>query len=328
MGKKRPEIWPAPGGELEEEKLKKAAQLLRAGELIAFPTETVYGVGADAWSRRAVERLSRAKNRPPDMPFSLQLSRPEDAEGLTLTIPGAVRDLIDTFWPGPLTLVLPAAEKVPFWMQGPGGTVGLRLPDVLAARELPRFLGRPLASTSANLSGRPSPTTVDHVLADLGQEVAVVIDSGESGWGLESTVLDLTRPRQPRILRQGTLEAEALEKILKQKITIVTTSERPHYRPKVPLFTCSEEEKALEVLSRRGYKRVSLLSPGDPLPGIQDFRKIRGDREGIKEFYRLLRDAEEKADAILARPPETGPYAGLITQRLFKAAVEHIGGVE
>jgi len=328
MGIKRPEIWSAPGGELEEEKLKKAAQMLREGELIAFPTETVYGVGTDAWSRRAVERLSRAKNRPPDMPFSLQLSRPEDAEGLTVSIPGAVKDLIDTFWPGPLTLVLPAAERVPFWMQGPGGTVGLRLPDILVARELPRFLGRPMASTSANLSGRPSPTTVDHVLADLGQEVGVVIDSGESGWGLESTVLDLTRPQQPRVLRQGTLEVEALEKILKQKITILTPTERPHYRPKVPLFTCTDEQKALEVLSSRGYLRISLLSPRDPIPGIQDFQKIRGDREGIKEFYRLLREAEEKADAILARPPEKGPYAGLITQRLYKAAVEHIGEAE
>jgi len=328
MAKKLPEVWKAPGGKLDEDKLIKAAKMLEEGELIAFPTETVYGVGADAWSPRAVERLSRAKNRPPDMPFSLQLSCPEDAEGLTEKMSQAVRDLIDTFWPGPITLVLPASQRVPFWMKGPGETVGLRLPDVPVARDLPRFLGRPLASTSANLSGRPSPTTADHVLADLGREVAAIIDSGESGWGLESTVLDLTKPQQPRVLRQGTIEVEALEKILRQKITVVSPSKRPHYQPRVPLFTCEDEEKALGILLGRGFKRIALLAPEGPSSKFQEFRRIRGDREGIKEFYRILREVELKVDAIIVRPPKSGPYANLIAQRLNKSAVEHIKGEE
>ncbi len=326
MGRKIPEVWSAPGGVLGKEELEKAVQLLLEGELIAFPTETVYGVGCDAYSLRAVERLSRAKNRPSGMPFSLQISRPEDFEDLSVNAPPAARELVETFWPGPLTLVLPASERVPSWMRGPAGTVGLRLPDVEVARDLPRLLGRPLASTSANLSGRPSPTTIDHVLADLGEKVAGVIDSGESGWGLESTVLDLTRPQQPRILRQGTLEVEALEKILGQDIIVLSSSQRPHYRPRVPLYTCEDEGKALETLLRRGFKKVGLLSPGDPPEGVGDFRKIRGDRQGIKEFYRLLREIELQADAILARPPTGGPYAGLIAQRLEKAAIEHISG--
>ncbi len=322
-----PEIWSAPGGVLDQEKLKKAARLLREGELVAFPTETVYGVGVDAWSQRAVDRLARAKNRPPDQPFSLHLSCREEAGELSVEMPDAVRELLEVFWPGPLTVILPAAERVPLWIRGPGDTVGLRLPETTVARDLPRYLGRPLAATSANLAGRPSPTTAGHVLADLQQQVAVLIDGGDSVWGLESTVLDLTRPHQPRIFRQGTLEKEALEEILGQEITVVMRSERPHYRPRIPLFICADEEKALQDLREQGYRRIALMGPGPkPPPGFGEFRRITGDRAGLQGFYRMLRELELDADVILARPPRSGPYASLIAGRLEKAAAGHIRG--
>ncbi|NLN17562.1 MAG: threonylcarbamoyl-AMP synthase [Firmicutes bacterium] len=193
--------------------LEKAAQVLREGGLVAFPTETVYGLGANALDEKAVAKIFHAKGRPPDNPLIVHLASAEDLPQVVASIPPEAIVLASRFWPGPLTLVLPRKDEVPLITTGGLETVAVRVPDHPLALELIRRSGVPVAGPSANLSGRPSPTTAAHVLEDLGDKVDVIIDGGPTGLGVESTVLDLTTS-PPVLLRPGGVTWEALEEVL------------------------------------------------------------------------------------------------------------------
>jgi len=195
-----------------EEDLERAAKLLRAGELVAFPTETVYGLGADGLSNSAVARIYTAKGRPQDNPVILHVASLAAAEGLFDPTPWqaeALRRLAAAFWPGPLTVVVPKTGRVPARVSAGGDSVALRVPKHPVALALLAAVGRPLAAPSANRSGRPSPTTADHVLRTLDGRIAAVLDGGAAPLGYESTVLSLLGDT-PRILRPGALGPEAL----------------------------------------------------------------------------------------------------------------------
>ena len=195
------------------EGLDAAAAVLRQGGLVAFPTETVYGLGANATDEAAVKRIFAAKGRPPDNPIIVHVSDLAQMTPLVKRYPPAAALLAERFWPGPLTLVLPRSGRVPEAVTGGLDTVAIRMPDHPVARELIRRAGVPVAAPSANLSGRPSPTRAEDVMEDLAGRIEVVLDGGPTGIGLESTVLDLTAD-PPAILRPGGVTWEQLRSVL------------------------------------------------------------------------------------------------------------------
>jgi len=197
----------------DPEAIRQAAATLAAGGLVAFPTETVYGLGADALNAAAVSRIFDAKGRPADNPIIVHLADPAALSDVVTAVPSAARALIARCWPGPLTLVLPSVPDVPLVTRGGLPTVAVRIPSHPVALALIRAAERPVAAPSANRSGRPSPTTAQHVLADLGDAVDVVLDAGPTPLGVESTVLDVTGPT-PVLLRPGGVSLEALEAIV------------------------------------------------------------------------------------------------------------------
>ena len=194
----------------EKEKIRIAAQVLRNGGLAIIPTETVYGVAADMRNAGAINRLYRIKQRPKDKPFSLHIDDKEKVEDFAVNLNREAFKLIDKFWPGPLTLVLPGKDN---------RTVGLRMPDNNIALELIVTVGAALVCPSANLSGRAAPTNLDEAMRDLGNEVEVAIDGGKTRFGIESTVVDLTK-RSYTIQRQGALSEQAIQEVLKKKIVL------------------------------------------------------------------------------------------------------------
>ena len=193
--------------------IRKAAEILRAGGLVAFPTETVYGLGADASSEKAVARLYAVKRRPTEHPVIVHFASPGEAFGWASAVPEAARKLAAKFWPGPLTLILKRSERAKNFVTGGQDTVGLRVPSNPVARELLREFGQGVAAPSANRFGRVSPTTAAHVREDLGKDVDLVLEGGPSEVGIESTIVDLSGAA-PALLRPGHISREEIRKIL------------------------------------------------------------------------------------------------------------------
>lgn len=190
-----------------------AASLLREGEVVAFPTETVYGLGASALSDESVEKIFLAKGRPSDNPLIVHIGAKEQLSMVASHVPEKAERVIEAFWPGPLTVILPKTDQVASLVTAGLDTVGVRMPDHPVALALLREAGVPIAAPSANRSGRPSPTTASHVLADLEGRIAGVLDGGSTGVGVESTVLDVT-VEPPMILRPGGVTREQLEAVI------------------------------------------------------------------------------------------------------------------
>lgn len=204
-------------GQSRDEILSKAGEAIRRGELVAFPTETVYGLGANAFSGEAVKRIFEAKGRPQDNPLIVHVSSMEQALSLWQDPTSAWQErfllLAEHFWPGPLTIIGPASRRIPSAVTAGLETVAVRMPDHPVALGLIRHSDVPIAAPSANRSGRPSPTTASHVLEDLEGHVELILDGGATGIGLESTVLDLVSPK-PTVLRPGGVTIEELAELL------------------------------------------------------------------------------------------------------------------
>ena len=193
--------------------LRRAAELLRAGELVAIPTETVYGLAADALNGRAVRKIFEAKGRPMDNPLIVHIADISDWAALVTHIPEKARALAAAYWPGPLTMILPHAPCIPDEVSAGLATVAVRFPAHPVARDLIRLTGRPLAAPSANRSGKPSTTTAAHVLHDMDGRIEAILDGGPCEVGVESTIVDLTGER-PRLLRPGGVTPEELRALL------------------------------------------------------------------------------------------------------------------
>jgi len=192
-----------------------AARLLRDGEVVAFPTETVYGLGANALSNESVEKIFLAKGRPSDNPLIVHIGDKAQLSAVVQHVPEKGNRLMEAFWPGPLTIILPKTDRVASSVTAGLDSVGVRMPDHPLALALIREAGVPIAAPSANRSGRPSPTTADHVMTDLNGRVAGVLDGGPTGVGVESTVIDVTVD-PPVILRPGGVTKEQLEAVIGQ----------------------------------------------------------------------------------------------------------------
>ena len=198
---------------IKDEELKEAASILRSGGLVAFPTETVYGLGGNALDEDAARKIYAAKGRPSDNPLIAHVSCVEEVAPLVKEIPEAGRKLMEAFWPGPLTMIFPKSEKVPYGTTGGLDTVAIRMPDDPVANRLIALAGVPVAAPSANTSGRPSPTTADHVWQDMNGRIDMIIDGGPVGIGVESTIVDVSSA-VPAVLRPGAITMEMLEEVL------------------------------------------------------------------------------------------------------------------
>lgn len=230
----------------------RAANLLRAGELVALPTETVYGLGADASNPAAVLKIFAAKNRPADHPLIVHLADAAQLDDWAQDIPLEVKALARAFWPGPLTLILKKCPQVPAEVTGGQDTVGLRIPDHPVALELLRAFGGGIAAPSANRFGRISPTTALHVQEELGDRVAMILEGGACDVGIESTILDLSRG-EAVILRPGMIGIDAIAAVIGRRPRLKGQSENvprvsgalsAHYAPRTPMQMASREDIA------------------------------------------------------------------------------------
>jgi len=228
--------------------IQKAAEVLKKGGLVAFPTETVYGLGANAMDIHAVRKIFKAKGRPSDNPLIVHIADTKELGLVARDIPSVARKLMKAFWPGPLTLVLKKKKTVPSLVTAGGKTVAVRIPKHPVALALIKAAGCPIAAPSANIAGKPSPTDARHVAADFGSIIDMILDGGKTFIGLESTVVDATRTKVS-ILRSGCITAKMLEKVLGYKpkfVTRVTKKVRSpglkyrHYAPDVDMVLVTE----------------------------------------------------------------------------------------
>jgi L-threonylcarbamoyladenylate synthase len=305
--------------------IARAAECLRGGGLVAFPTETVYGLGVHAMDREAVKRLFAAKGRPANDPLIVHVTSIDAAAPLVRTIPESARQLAQRFWPGPLTLVMRRSAAVPDEVTAGLDTVAIRVPAHPIARALIEAAGIPVAAPSANLFSRPSPTRAEHVLTDLEGRIDMVIDGGPTHVGVESTVVDLTGDT-PTILRPGAVTLEMLREIL-PNVRYPTRESRSddqampapgmmsrHYAPRAPL-----------TLYRGDRSRAASLLEADARAAAGAGQKVGildGDDTTAARLYAALRELDERGvDVILAcdLPDDTG-ISRAVRDRLLRAA--------
>jgi len=331
--------------------LDHAAEVLRAGGLVAFPTETVYGLGANALDANAVEGIYKAKGRPSDNPLIVHIAEIEALQSLVASIPATAPKLMEAYWPGPLTLVMPKSDKIPSIITAGLDTVAIRMPSHPIALALIRKAGIPVAAPSANSSGRPSPTLSKHVMEDLNGKVDIIIDGGSSRVGVESTVLDLTT-EPPMILRPGGITREQLQKILGVVNTdpsltkglagsIVPRSpgmKYRHYAPKAALLLVQGPyEQVVSEIGRRAalYIRegtvIGILTTNETTafyePSLHTTCRVLSLGSKLQpetlasNLFRCLREFDEKAvDVILAEAPDIDGIGTAVMNRLVKAA--------
>ncbi len=300
-----------------------AAALLRAGGLVAFPTETVYGLGAHALDERAVRRVFEVKGRPADNPLIVHVASTDAVDAVAVSMTSTARRLAERYWPGPLTLVLDARPEVPAVTRGGRGTIAVRVPAHPLALELLQAAGVPVAAPSANRSGRPSPTTAAHVRADLGDTVDMVLDGGPCALGLESTVVDARGP-VPVVLREGSITAAELgaETGTAAQLGASPGTRHRHYAPRCRVVVAAVGEGAATAagLAAEG-RRVALVGPSQAPDGVLHLASVDGAEDLGRRLYAVLREAEDApVDVVVVEAvPEHG-VGRAVMDRLRRAA--------
>ena len=321
-----------------------AANFIKSGELVALPTETVYGLGADGLNPEAVAKIFKAKGRPQDNPLILHIAVPEQMEQFCRDIPQSAWLLAEKFWPGPLTMVLPAKEIVPKCTTAGLPTVAVRCPDCEITRRIIGAAGVPVAAPSANISGKPSTTTAQHVFHDHAGKIPLIVDGGACRVGVESTIIDLTET-PPRLLRPGGITPEQLTQHLGQ-ITVdkAVTAQIDHdavvkapgmkYRHYAPqcqvLIVSGSREKAAAYIRKVWQPGDRVLCFREELPLYAGCDPLAYGREedvntlsaGLFDALRVLDDPDVKT--VYARCPEGGGVAYAVQNRLKKAAAFRI----
>lgn len=336
----------------EEELLKRPAEILRNGGLVAFPTETVYGLGGNAFNKEAAKKIYAAKGRPSDNPLIAHIADFDGLPPLVLKVPEAGKKLMEAFWPGPLTLIFPKSSRVPYETTGGLDTVAVRMPSDPVAGALIRLAGVPVAAPSANTSGRPSPTTADHVWQDLNGKIEMIVDGGPVGIGVESTIIDVSG-EVPMILRPGAVTQEMASAVLGREIQLdpaissgpLKADIRPkapgmkyrHYAPRADLTLVEGEAGAVaETINRLAKEkkkdgfRVGIICTeetkelycGDMVRSLG----FRSKEETLAHnLYRVLREFDDlEADFIFSESFSKDHLGQAIMNRLIKAAGYHV----
>ena len=314
-----------------KDNIYEAASLIKRGELVVFPTETVYGLGANAFDENAVAKIFKAKGRPQDNPLIVHISSIDDVKEIAVDIPPAFYELAERFMPGPLTIILKKSDKVPYAVTAGGETVGVRMPDNEYARQL-IAASYPLAAPSANRSKHISPTTAMHVYEDLKGELPLILDGGECRVGIESTVLDLTTDT-PTILRPGAVTADMLLDIVGKvsvngkviKIAKAPGMKYTHYAPKVETVCAASIDSAVAH-----YDKVAGDGKKPVIVARDIYRDKVGDRAQISlgitagdythNIYNALHVAEKEYDYIIIEELHGDGLEASVMNRVEKAA--------
>ena len=337
-------ILPANGGDTAA----IAAQIIQNSGLVAIPTETVYGLGANGLDERAVAKIFAAKGRPQDNPLILHVADGRDMEKFCKDIPPAAYALADAFWPGPLTMVLPARDCVPKCTTAGLPTVAVRCPDCEVTREIIRLAGVPIAAPSANISGKPSTTTAQHVFHDHDGKIELIVDGGPCRVGVESTIVDLTEER-PRLLRPGGITPDALRAILgdividkavtaqidKDAVVKAPGMKYKHYAPQSDvIIVAGSREKAATYIRNRFLPNDRVLCFEEELPLYEGCAPLPYGKESdvatlSAGLFAALRELDDPGIAtVYARCPEGDGIAYAVQNRLKKAAAFQIVNAE
>lgn len=329
----------------EEKALREAGDVLRRGGLVAFPTETVYGLGGDALNPQSSRKIYAAKGRPSDNPLIVHIARMEDLAPIVRQVSEEAVCLAQAFWPGPLTMILPRAERVPLETTGGLDTVAVRMPSHPVARRLIAYGGGYVAAPSANLSGRPSPTAAKYVIEDMDGRIDMIIDGGEGDIGLESTIVDLT-VSPPQILRPGYITRDMLSEVLGQVSVDQTilngdSGQAPrapgmkyrHYAPRGELTIISGPAEQVTAYinaraaeDRAGGHRVGVIGTDEALARyradvIRSLGSRRDEDSIARHLYSILREFDdEQVTRIYSECFETTGLGQAIMNRLLKAA--------
>lgn len=319
---------------------QKAAEIIRAGGLVALPTETVYGLGADGLNPEAVAKIFQAKGRPQDNPLILHITGAEQLEQLCHNIPESAYRLAEQFWPGPLTMVLPARELIPKCTTAYLPTVAVRCPDNAITRQIIQLSGVPIAAPSANLSGKPSTTTAAHVLHDHDGKLELIVDGGPCQVGVESTIVDLTET-PPRLLRPGGITPEQLTSVLGDLLVDKAVTAQidhdavvkapgmkyRHYAPQCQVLIVSgSREKAADYIRNHYTPGDRVLCFEEELPLYQGCNPLSYGKESdvaslSAGLFSALRELDDPAvQRVYARCPVGGGIAYAVQNRLGKAA--------
>lgn len=333
-------------GNIDADVMDRAGKLIAEGELVAFPTETVYGLGGDALDPDASRKIYAAKGRPSDNPLIVHIAEFDDMKRVAREVPEQARKLADAFWPGPLTMIVWKSDAVPEATTGGMQTVAVRMPNHPVALELIRRSGCLIAAPSANTSGRPSPTEAQHVAEDLSGKIAMILDGGPVGIGIESTIIDLTEEK-PMILRPGYITPEMLSEVLQEEVVIdpgiiaADDTRKPkapgmkykHYAPKAEMIIVDGAQDAviakineLTAAKRAEGKKVAVIAT-DETKERYDAQVIlsmgrRSDEDAIAQhLYKILRECDElEVGEIYSECFQTPSIGQAIMNRLLKAA--------
>ncbi len=339
-----PLILPVSGEEALGEALGAAVRLLQRGELIALPTETVYGLAADARNSHAVTKIFLAKERPSFNPIIVHVGSLEMARECVISWPPEAEKLARAFWPGPLSIILKRSPLIPDVVTAGGDTVAIRWPAHPIFQKVIRKCGFPLAAPSANRSNSISPTTAEHVRSSLGSRIPLILDGGPCAVGIESTVVDLSAPGEARILRPGMVSREMIDAALGSKPITVAVSESHsgagqtaslkspgqlsrHYSPEAPLFliSCDSEEDILRFAERQGLKtsEVALILTRLEVQGQYKLISLLEKEPGAyaRALYSTLYQCNERGckAIIVQTPPRTSQWEG-VWDRLKRAS--------
>ena len=322
--------------------IAEAGQILRDGGLVAFPTETVYGLGANALDKHAAEKIYAAKGRPSDNPLIIHISDIESLSVIARQIPAKALELAKQYWPGPLTMIFPKSDIVPSQITGGLDSVAVRMPDHEIAMQLIKAGGGFIAAPSANTSGRPSPTKAAHVAEDLGDNVDMIIDGGDTKIGLESTIVDFASD-EITILRPGAITKDMIEAVIgpvcQAGDKFIDNDDAPkapgmkytHYAPKAPLFIVTGDEASQEINKNvqehmaKG-ETAGIICVEDNLNRyscgvIKSLGKLSDDESIAKHLYAVLREFDELGVASIYSESFDTPILGVaIMNRLKKAA--------
>ena len=322
---------------IDEEGLRYAKELIANSDIVAFPTETVYGLGANAYDLWGVEKIFTAKGRPFDNPLIIHISDKKMIEEIACEIPEDAQKVIDAFMPGPITIVLKKKDIIHDRVTGGLSTVAIRMPESDEAQEFLKFVGVPIAAPSANTSTRPSPTCYEHVLEDLDGKIPLVLKGRSCEIGIESTVVDFTR-KTPTVLRPGIITASEISEIISKPVSGISTEDKTmnspglrykHYSPNSDMWlnTDGNVDKILDKYNEftRDGKKVAVFAQNkffDVFSTLNFFDLGFDERDGARMIFSLLREGEKQFDTLIVVWDYTSEVGLSVLNRLKKSSSE------